>query len=53
MSIKDIEKMKKFLAEKKAKEQLTQKDNKLGNGAVEKRNKNIGVDAERPNKISQ
>lgn len=42
MSIKEIEKMKKFLAEKKAKEQLLQKDNKIGNGAVEKRHKNIG-----------
>lgn len=53
MSIKDIEKMKKFLAEKKAKERLSQKDNKLGNGAVEKRHKNIGTDSERTKKISQ
>jgi len=53
MSIKDIEKMKKYLAEKKAKEQLSQKDNKIGNGAVEKRHKNIGIDSERTNKISQ
>ena len=53
MSKKDIDKMKKFLEEKRAKENLLQKDNKIGDGVVEKRNKNIGTDSERTKKISQ
>lgn len=53
MSLKDIEKMKKFLEEKKAKDSLFQKDNKLGNGRVEKSNRKIGTDSERTKKISQ
>lgn len=50
MSKKDIEKVKQFLEEKK-KENLTKRDNKLGNGKVEKNNKNIGIGSERTKKI--
>ena len=52
MSMNDIEKMKKFLEDKKAKNSKN-KDNKLGVGKVEKANKNINTDSERTKKISQ
>ena len=53
MSMKDIEKMKKFLEEKKSKVSILQSEKKIGVGKVEKRNKNIGIDSERTKKISQ
>ena len=53
MSIKDIERMKKFLDEKKSKSGYLQIEKKIGSGKVEKRNKNIGIDSTRTKKISQ
>ena len=53
MSMNDIEKMKKFLEEKKAKDHLLKKDDKIGNGKVAKANRKIGTDSERTKKISQ
>lgn len=53
MSMKDIEKMKKFLEEKKNKASILPNERKIGVGKVEKRNKNIGIDSERTKKISQ
>lgn len=52
MSMKDIEKMKKFLEEKKKKNGFLQSEKKIGVGKVEKRHKNIGTDSERTKKIS-
>ena len=53
MSMKDIEKMKKFLEEKKTRTGYLKNENKIGDGKVEKRNKNIGLEFERTKKISQ
>ncbi|BCN29223.1 hypothetical protein [Anaeromicropila herbilytica] len=53
MSMKDMERMKKLIEEKKAKGGYLQPEKKLGSGKVEKRNKNIGIDSERTKKISQ
>ena len=53
MSMKDIEKMKKLIEEKKSKGSILQPEKKIGVGKVEKRHKNIGTDSERTKKISQ
>lgn len=53
MSMKDMEKMKKFLEEKKSKSGFLKAEKKIGSGKVEKKNKNIGIDATRTKKISQ
>ncbi|SHJ19181.1 hypothetical protein [Parasporobacterium paucivorans] len=53
MSMKDIEKLKKLLEEKKSKGGFLQNEKKVGSGKVEKMNKNIGIDSTRTNKISQ
>lgn len=53
MSMKDMERMKKLLEEKKKKAGFLQAEKKVGSGKVEKRNKNIGIDATRTKKISQ
>ncbi len=53
MSINDKEKMKKFIEEKKTKGGYLQAEKKIGSGKVEKKNKNIGQEFARPNKISQ
>lgn len=52
MSMKDIEKMKKLLEEKKNKTSFLQNERKIGVGKVEKSHKNIGTDSERTKKIS-
>lgn len=52
MSIKDIEKMKKLLEEKKNKAKFLQEEKKIGVGKVEKRHKNINTEYERTKKIS-
>ena len=49
----DMEKMKKYLEEKKSKSGFLQEEKKIGSGKVEKMNKNIRIDFERTNKISQ
>lgn len=53
MSMNDMDRMKKFLEEKKAKGGFLQAEKKIGSGKVEKKNKNIGMEFTRPNKISQ
>jgi hypothetical protein len=53
MSMNDLEKMKKFLEEKKSKANYLQAEKKIGSGKVEKMHKNIGLEFTRPNKISQ
>lgn len=53
MSMKDMERMKQFLEEKKSKVNYLQVEKKVGSGKVEKMHKNIGLDFTRPNKISQ
>lgn len=53
MAMKDIKKMKEFLEEKKSKGSFLQGEKKIGVGKVEKRNKSLGIDSERTNKISQ
>ena len=53
MSMKDIEKMKKFIEEKKTKSGFLPFEKKIGSGKVEKMNKNIGLDSTRTGKISQ
>lgn len=53
MSMKDIEKMKELLEEKKSKGAFLQAEKKIGSGKVEKRNKNIGIEFTRTHKISQ
>lgn len=52
MSMKDMERMKQLLEEKKAKANYLQAERKIGVGKVEKRHKNIGTDSERTKKIS-
>jgi hypothetical protein len=49
----DMEKMKKFLEEKKSKNSFLKPEKKIGSGKVEKKNKHIGIDATRTKKISQ
>ncbi|MDD3413469.1 MAG: hypothetical protein PHY47_05660 [Lachnospiraceae bacterium] len=51
--MKDMEKMKKLLEEKKSKDGFLKKEKKIGSGKVEKMNKNIGIDSTRTKKISQ
>ena len=53
MAMKDMERMKALLEEKKAKAGFLQSEKKIGSGKVEKRNKNIGLDFTRTKKISQ
>ena len=43
MSVNDVEKMKKFLEEKKAKGGFLKEEKKIGSGIVEKRNKNLDI----------
>lgn len=53
MSMKDMDRMKKLLEEKKAKGAFLQEEKKIGSGVVEKKNKNIGLEFTRTKKISQ
>lgn len=53
MSKNDVEKMKQFLEEKRAKVNYLQEEKKVGSGKVEKMNWKIGLEFVRPNKISQ
>lgn len=53
MAMKDMERMKALLEEKKAKAGFLKNEKKIGSGKVEKRNKNIGLDFTRTKKISQ
>ena len=53
MSTNDMEKMKKFLEEKKNKEKFLKDEKKIGSGSVEKRNKNLDNGGSRTKKISQ
>jgi hypothetical protein len=53
MSMKDMERMKQLLEEKKSKGGFLQAEKKIGSGKVEKMHKNIGIDATRTKKISQ
>ena len=53
MSMKDIERMKKLIDEKKSKGGYLPDERKIGSGKVEKMNKNIGLDFTRTKKISQ
>ena len=53
MEMKDIERMKKIIDEKKAKGGFLPDEKKIGSGKVEKKNKNIGLDFTRTKKISQ
>ena len=53
MSKNDVEKMKKFLEEKKSEANYLQAEKKVGSGKVEKMNRKIGLEFVRPNKISQ
>lgn len=53
MSVNDMEKIKRFLEEKKSKGGYLQAEKKIGSGKVEKKNKNIGMEFTRSNKISQ
>ncbi len=53
MSMKDMEKMKKLIEEKKSKVGFLQEEKKIGVGKVEKMNKNIGLGSTRTKKISQ
>ncbi len=53
MAMKDMERMKQLLEEKKSKVSALKDEKKIGSGKVEKRNKNIGIDSTRTKKISQ
>lgn len=53
MAIKDMEKMKQLLEEKKGKSNFFYGEKKIGVGKVQQRHKNIGTDFERTKKISQ
>lgn len=53
MSLQDIEKMKKLIADKKAKQGFLQEEKKIGSGKVEKNNRSLGNDVTRTKKISQ
>lgn len=52
MNEKNIEMMKKILEEKKTKNSFLEAEKKIGSGKVEKRNKHIGMEFTRTNKIS-
>ena len=52
MSMKDMERMKKLLDEKKSKDSFLQDEKKVGSGKVEKMNRKIGIDSTRTKKIS-
>ena len=52
MSMKDMDRMKKLIDEKKLKGGFLPEEKKIGSGSVEKRNKNIGLDCTRTKKIS-
>lgn len=53
MAMKDMERLKKLLEEKKSKGGYLQGEKKIGSGKVEKMNKSLGIDATRTYKISQ
>ena len=53
MSTNDMEKMKKFLEEKKNKEKFLKDEKKIGSGIVEKNNRSLKNDVTRTKKISQ
>lgn len=53
MSVKDIERMKQLLEEKKGKCNFFHGEKKIGVGKVQQRHKNINTDSERTKKISQ
>ena len=53
MSIKDMDKMKQLIEEKKSKRNFIYGEKKIGVGKVQQRHKNIGTDSERTKKISQ
>ncbi len=53
MSIKDMDRMKQLLEEKKAQNGFLKAEKKIGSGKVEKKNKNIGLEFTRTKKISQ
>jgi hypothetical protein len=53
MSLKDMDRIKKLIEEKKSKGSFLQDEKKIGSGKVEKMNKNIGIDSTRTKKISQ
>lgn len=53
MSMKDIERLKQVLAEKRAKPDFFHGEKKIGVGKVQQRHKNINAGAERTKKISQ
>lgn len=52
MSVKDIERMKQILEEKKNKGNFFYGEKKIGVGKVQQRHKNINTDSERTKKIS-
>jgi hypothetical protein len=52
MSKNDMEKMKKFIEEKKNKTGFLQAEKKIGSGKVERSHKNINIDSSRSFKIS-
>ena len=53
MSLQDIEKMKKLIADKKAKQGFLKEEKKIGSGIVEKNNRSLKNDVTRTKKISQ
>ena len=53
MSMKDMERMKELIEEKKTKGGFLPFEKKIGSGKVEKRNRNIGMISPRTKKISQ
>lgn len=53
MSMKDMERMKQLLEEKKGKSNFFYGEKKIGVGKVQQRHKNINTDFERTKKISQ
>ena len=53
MAMKDMEKMKQLLEEKKGKCNFFYGEKKIGVGKVQQRHKNINADSERTKKISQ
>ncbi len=53
MSLQDMEKMKKLIADKKAKQGFLKEEKKIGSGIVEKNNRSLKNDVTRTKKISQ
>jgi len=53
MAMKDMERLKQLLEEKKKKSGYLAEEKKIGSGKVEKKNKNINIDSTRTKKISQ